>query len=127
MDRYSEWEVELGLIIGVADPKELPTAQISDPKESPARQVLDLSHLASMRASNRSCATSVDEAVARVCALGARAQLAKFVPTVSCQFTLTIGTCFVWSGRESALWARKIGADALQWVFGQHGLKGCTT
>ena len=47
--------------------------------------------------------TLVGEAVTRVCALGAKSQL-KFdirVPTGLCQFTLTIGTCLVWSGRES--------------------------
>ena len=89
VDRYTEWEVYLALIIGLADPKELLTAQISCfgviPKNHQPgkwRLIVDLSHpegasinegiepeLCNMRY------TSVDEAVARVCALGARAYL----------------------------------------------------
>ena len=39
VDRYIEWEVELGLIIGLADPNCPDQLLRGDPKESPARQV----------------------------------------------------------------------------------------
>ena len=51
VDRYIEWEVELRLIIGLTDPKELPTAQISCSGVIPKnhqpgkwRLIVDLSH-----------------------------------------------------------------------------------
>ena len=153
VDRYIEREVELGRIIGPTDPKELPTAQISRfgviPKNHQPgkwRLIVDLSHpegasvndgiepeLCTMRY------TSVDEAVSRICALGARAQLAKFdvesayriVPVhpddrhllgMEWKGKLYVDTALPF-GLRSAPKIFSALADALQWVFEQHGLK----
>ena len=153
VDRYLEKEVRLGRVVGPMQVQELPGAQVSrfgviEKPHQPGkfRLIVDLSHPEGQSVNGgierELCTlqyTSIDAAVARVCARGTGARLAKFdiesayrIVPVHPDDRQLLG--MEWRGRLFVDAALPFGlrsapkiftalADAIQWIFEEEGIE----